>query len=60
MEAYLRYYDLLTHVEQTADRKTTRVIGLAKQKLIFYLSYVKSDYWPKPADFNVDEFVTAY
>lgn len=42
LEAILRYYDLLSFVELTA--KSTKSIGHAKQKLIFYLAYVKSDW----------------
>jgi hypothetical protein len=58
MEAFLRYYDLLTYVEHTSSKSTRRVIGLAKQKLILYLAYVRSTYWPK--DFNVQEFASYY
>jgi hypothetical protein len=47
-EAFLRYYDLLSYSEITSDlkrhRKLRKSISLAKQKLIFYLSFLKSEH----------------
>ena len=54
IEAFLRYYDLLSHVEASSSKSHKRVIGVSKQKVIFYLAYVKSEKWsPK---LNLTEF----
>jgi len=42
VEALLREYDCLHFTEQHANKALAKRIGLAKQKLIFYLSFVKS------------------
>ena len=76
VEAFLRYYDLLSFVEgeQAAKGKSAfkvkksllKQIGLAKQKLIFYLSYIKSSdpktnspLW-QPASYGCEEFLQLY
>jgi len=69
-EAYLRYYDLLSHSENTSDlkrhRKLRKSIGLAKQKLIFYLSFLKSEHqnpkgmWSCSDVLGCQEFVSVF
>ena len=71
IEAFMRYYDLLSFseqicVEKKSQRKTKRTITAAKQKLIFYLSYLKSpnrvdggDYW-QPGSLGVPGFVDLF
>ena len=60
----MRYYDLLSFSEQLCldkkqQRKLKRNIVAAKQKLIFYLSYLKSDLW-KPEKLDAAQFVTLF
>ena len=69
-EAFMRYYDLLSFAEQLcldkkSQRKLRRNIVAAKQKLIFYLSYLKSSdaqgvpLW-RPETLGVDGFVSVF
>ena len=61
-EALLRYYDLLSHSEQLCSSKQKRLrkgLGLAKQKLIFYLSYIKEGLW-QPDLLGCQDFVEMF
>ena len=56
IEAFLRFYDLVTFVEAEVKQKEKRVLGLAKQKLIYYLAYVKQEW----TQIDMDEFLQFY
>ena len=60
----MRYYDLLSFSEQLCldrkrQRKLRKNIILGKQKLIFYLSFLKSDLWQSSV-LGVEEFVNVF
>ena len=63
-EAFLRYYDLISHTEALTDlkqRKLRKSIGLSKQKVIFYLSYIKSSEMFGPEDkLGCKQFVSMF
>ena len=56
----MRYYDLLSHTEVSSETRGSekRVIGLAKQKLILYLAFVKQ-IEPKKV-YDVQAFLDVY
>lgn len=62
-EAFLRYYDLLSHAEMLTDLKSKKLrksIGLAKQKLIFYLSFIKENKAVFESGLGCREFVAVF
>ena len=59
IEVLLRVYDLFSFVENKLLKGERKTIGLAKQKLILYLAYVKSDMWPD-LEPQVKEFAQYY
>jgi hypothetical protein len=59
IEVFLRYYDLLTFVEASEGRDAKRVLGCAKQKLVLWLAYVKSELW-QPLDAEILDFITHF
>lgn len=72
-EVFLRYYDLLSFAEMECEKRQKtlrRSIASAKQKLIFYLSFLKSSkpsgapflpqpYW-EPDALGIADFVRAF
>ena len=75
IEAFLRYYDLLSHSEllcaqKKEQKKLRKAIIASKQKLIFYISYLKSkrvtsgateaqDYW-QAASLGAEGFIELF